>query len=206
MSIYVRPMTRQDLPAVTEIDREAFPTQWPAADYAYEFKNHMAHYFVACDSSVTVDVPPPKSGGFASWLRRLFRRDQVPIEKVTNHYIVGFVGFWIMAGESHITSIAVRLSYRRRGIGEKLLIAAIEQSVELKADFVTLEVRVSNTSAQALYYKLGFEHVGERKKYYLDRGTGGDTREDALIMTTKDIKTTEYQSQLQRVKDAGKIK
>ncbi len=43
LSYYVRPMTRQDLEDVTEIDREAFPTQWPPADYAYEFKNQMAH-------------------------------------------------------------------------------------------------------------------------------------------------------------------
>jgi [ribosomal protein S18]-alanine N-acetyltransferase len=87
-----------------------------------------------------------------------------------------------------------------------LLITAMEQSIELKAEFVTLEVRVSNTGAQALYTKLGFAHVGERRKYYLDRGPNGDTREDALIMTTKDIKSTEFQAQLRRSKELHSIK
>ena len=41
---------------------------------------------------------------------------------------------------------------------------------------LTLEVRVSNESAQALYAQLGFERVGRRKNYYLN------PREDALIL------------------------
>ena len=207
MSFYMRAMTRQDLADVTEIDREAFPMQWPPADYGYEFKNHMAHYMVACDSDIAIEPKPEKAGGLTGWFRRLFGTSASSVEKdQPNHYIAGFVGFWIMAGESHITSIAVRQKYRRRGIGEMLLIAAIEQSIGLKAEFVTLEVRVSNTGAQALYSKLGFEHVGERRKYYLDRGPNGDTREDAMIMTTKDIRSTEFQNHLRQVKERNTIK
>jgi [ribosomal protein S18]-alanine N-acetyltransferase len=195
-------MTRHDLAEVTEIDREAFPTQWPPADYSYEFKNQMAHYIVACDSSIKVEIPPLEPRGFKALLNQIFGRRQatVPGQAQTKHYIVGFLGFWIMAGEAHITSIAVRQKYRRKGIGELLLIAAIDQAITLKADFATLEVRVSNTGAQALYVKHGFEHVGERRKYYLDRGPDGDTREDALIMTTKGIKSEEFQSRLHRLK------
>ncbi len=207
LSLYIRAMTRQDLADVTEIDKEAFPTQWPPADYSYEFKNHMAHYLVACDSDIVVETRPEKSGSLTDWFKRLF--DHPPTSKQypqPGHYIVGFVGFWIMAGESHITSIAVRQKYRRKGIGETLLIASIEQSIDLKAEFVTLEVRVSNTGAQALYAKLGFEHVGERRKYYLDRGPNGDTREDAWIMTTKDIRLNEFQTQLRRLKELNTTK
>lgn len=202
MSFYIRDMTRHDLADVTEIDREAFPTQWPPADYSYEFKNQMAHYMVACDSDIKVAVVPDSSGGFLGWLGRLFgRRPSKAAEAApTKHYIVGFLGYWIMAGEAHITSIAVRQKYRRRGIGEMLLITAIDQAITLKADFATLEVRLSNTGAQALYSKHGFEHVGERRKYYLDRSPAGDTREDALIMTTPNIKTEEFQSRLHRLK------
>ncbi len=200
MAIYIRPMVRQDIPAVTEIDREAFPTQWPPVDYAYEFKNQMSHYLVACDSAISLEVVPASPSGFFAWLRRIFKKNPPPPQPTTTHYIAGFVGFWIMAGESHITSVAVRRNYRRRGIGQMLMIAAIERSIALAAEFVTLEVRLSNTGAQSLYYKLGFAHVGERKKYYLDRNPDGDTREDALIMTTQDIRSAEFQDFLHRLK------
>jgi [ribosomal protein S18]-alanine N-acetyltransferase len=207
LSFYIRDMTRQDLADVTEIDREAFSTQWPPADYSYEFKNQMAHYMVACDSSIRVEIKSSAPGGFKAWLGQLFGRSKSPPEQVqTKHYIVGFLGFWIMAGEAHITSIAVRQKYRRHGIGEMLLIAAIDQAIALHADFATLEVRVSNTGAQALYLKHGFEHVGERKRYYLDRGPDGETREDALIMTTKDIKSLDFQNRLHRLKQLHTIK
>jgi ribosomal-protein-alanine N-acetyltransferase len=199
-------MTRQDLDDVTEIDREAFATQWPPADYAYEFRNHMAHYLVACDSGTSVERPsgkPPRP-----WLGKLFdrifrRRSTPPAPPpAVSHYIVGFAGFWVMAGEAHVTSIAVRAQRQRKGIGELLLISVLDLARDLKADVVTLEVRVSNTGAQNLYTKFGFKRVGERRKYYLDRGPSGDTREDAVIMTTDPVATREFQGRLRRLKDA----
>ncbi len=198
-------MTRQDIEDVSDIDREAFPTQWPPADYAYEFKNQMAHYLVACDSATPTPPRPVKAppGKFRAWLDRLLGVTQAPPEPAPGgDYIVGFVGFWVMAGEAHITSIAVREKYRRRSIGELLLAAAIDLATEMHADVVTLEVRVSNTNAQNLYLKYGFKRVGERKKYYLDRGPAGETREDAYIMTTDPIKSGEYQILLRKLKEA----
>ena len=205
MAYYIRPMTRDDLADVTEIDREAFSTQWPPADYAYEFKNRMAHYLVACDS--TIEIGPGgnarKPDNIKFWFKHFFCRrpaskNDVPPPK---HYIVGFAGFWVMAGEAHITSIAVRAKYRRKGIGELLLIAVIDQAISLNSSVVTLEVRASNINAQNLYTKYGFNKVGERKKYYLDRGPSGDSREDAIIMTTPDVDSSAYQEQLRRLKN-----
>lgn len=204
MAYYVRPMTRDDLADVTEIDREAFSTQWPPADYAYEFKNRMAHYLVACDSTIALkhDNNERKPGKIKSWFLQLFGRDsatnsQKPLPK---HYIVGFAGFWVMAGEAHVTSIAVREQYRRKGIGELLMIAVIDLAMTLNSTVVTLEVRVSNLNAQNLYTKYGFNKVGERKKYYLDRSPSGDSREDAIIMTTDDIMSGTYQELLHQLK------
>ncbi len=201
LSYYLRPMTPDDLAEVTEIDREAFPSQWPPADYQYDLKNRLAHYTVACDPAVT--TTPPLPGERGGWLRRLLGRPspEAPAPE-PKHLIVGFVGFWIMAGEAHITSIAVRTRYRRRGIGELLLASSIEQAMAYNADVVTLEVRVSNKNAQALYVKYGFNEVGVRKAYYLDRGPSGDTREDALIMTTADIKGAAYREQFRQLKQA----
>jgi len=47
--VYLRLMSQEDVPRVTEIDREAFPTLWPPANYQRELKNGLAHYIVACD-------------------------------------------------------------------------------------------------------------------------------------------------------------
>ena len=193
-------MTPDDLPEVTEIDREGFPNQWPPADYQYDLKNRLAHYTVACDPAVVVSPRPVADRG--GWLRRLLGRPPAEAPTDPRHLIVGFVGFWVMAGEAHITSIAVRTKYRRRGIGELLLIASIEQAMAFNADVVTLEVRASNTGAQALYLKHGFNEVGVRKGYYLDRGPSGDTRENALIMTTADIKSTAYREKFEQLKQA----
>lgn len=74
----------------------------------------------------------------------------------------------------HVMSIAVDPQHQRRGIGRLILEAVIAAAGE-DASF-TLEVRVSNTPAIALYEALGFEGVGTRPRYYADNG------EDALIM------------------------
>ncbi|MDQ0254168.1 ribosomal-protein-alanine N-acetyltransferase [Evansella vedderi] len=90
--------------------------------------------------------------------------------------IVGYIGVWIIIDEAHITNIAVHSDFRRRGIGEMLLDGAMELAKTLGAKKLTLEVRVSNTVAQNMYRKKGFQQGGIRKKYYTDN------QEDAQIM------------------------
>ncbi|MBI5649302.1 MAG: ribosomal protein S18-alanine N-acetyltransferase, partial [Chloroflexi bacterium] len=107
--------------------------------------------------------------------------------------IVGYAGFWMMTDEAHISTIASHPDWRRRGIGELLLLAMIEAAAEQNARVLTLEVRVSNQDAQVLYRKHGFNIVGERKHYY------SDNQEDALIMTTPHITTAEYQLNMGRL-------
>lgn len=90
---------------------------------------------------------------------------------------VGYIGFWNVSGEGDITNIAVRKSFRRIGVGSKLIEAVIKKAKDIGISILTLEVRSSNISAQSLYKKYGFEVIGTRKGYYSDNG------EDALIMT-----------------------
>ena len=91
--------------------------------------------------------------------------------------VLGFGGVHIIAGEGYITNIAVREDARRQGVGMALLDKIISICKEKKCTFVTLEVRKSNLSAQALYEKAGFETLGIRKNFY-EKPT-----EDAVIMT-----------------------
>jgi len=101
-----------------------------------------------------------------------------------------------MAGEAHISTIAVQPNWRRLGIGELLLVAMLDRATELEADMATLEVRVSNVTAQNLYRKYGFRQVGLRRRYYRD------SDEDALIMSTERLTSASFQSHFQQLKRA----
>jgi ribosomal-protein-alanine N-acetyltransferase len=95
--------------------------------------------------------------------------------------VVGFAGVWMMVDEAHITTFGVHPDWRRQGVGRRLLLGVFELAEALRAARLTLEVRVSNAPAQALYRAFGFAVVGRRRAYYTDDG------EDALVMTTPDL-------------------
>lgn len=85
--------------------------------------------------------------------------------------IVGFLAISQLAGELEITNIAIKKDYQGHGLGSQLL-ADLDH-----VDFpIFLEVRASNTPAQALYKKCGFGIIGKRKQYY------HEPVEDAIIM------------------------
>jgi ribosomal-protein-alanine N-acetyltransferase len=191
-------MRKEDISQVTDIDHEAFSSWWPLTNYEHELENHMAHYIVAYDDSekYVEEVPDGKSiARIASKVKEIFNHNGASeTPPAPQDKIVGFAGFWIMAGEAHIISIAVPSSYRRRGLGELILANLIDLARSLSADIVTLEARVSNYVAQNLYLKYGFKNVGTRSGYYTDN------REDAVIMTTDTIISVPYQAKLKKLK------
>ena len=198
-------MSREDVAQVITIDREAFPTLWPPANYQRELNNRLAHYIVVCDNERTVEPSPAKpvpENGFLRLLfkvKELFDHDRFFGEKVPpsgGEYVVGFAGIWIMADEAHMTSIAVRNAYLGRGIGELLLLSIINLTIELNVHLLTLEVRRSNTIAQSLYNKYGFTQVGVRRGYY------SDNYEDGLLLSTEDITGDGFQARLEQLKQA----
>lgn len=198
MSYFIRPMRREDVETVAAIDREAFPTLWPPINYRNELANRLAHYYVVGDGAVNADPPavtelPEK--GRAGRIRRFFQRlsGNGPVPAGTQ-YLVGFIGMWLMVDEAHVINIAVRENYRRRGIGELLLIRVIDRALELKASIVTLEVRASNITAQALYRKYGMTEVGLRKGYYTDN------KEDAILMSTDNLNTESFRAHFWKLK------
>jgi ribosomal-protein-alanine N-acetyltransferase len=201
-------MRRQDIPQVTEIDHDAFPTEWPPTNFPRELDNKMAHYIVVHETS---KVDP----AFAAAQSRNETTPKTILERVRNifaHYpvpeapepeeapILGFAGMWLLADEAHVTSIASHKDHRREGIGEALLISLIEMAVVKHARIVTLEARVSNTVAQNLYYKFAFDKLGVRKAYYLDN------HEDAVIMSTEYIGSPSFQEKFRKVKNGCLLK
>lgn len=90
--------------------------------------------------------------------------------------VFGYCGMWLIIDEAHITNIALLPQYRGKKLGEALLKELLRVAKEKGAASATLEARVSNTVAQSLYRKFGFQDGGIRKNYY------ADNQEDALVM------------------------
>ena len=206
MAFYVRLMRQVDIAQVTEIDHEAFSTQWPPTNYHHELKNSLAHYAVACETGKKIPGEPEAEvalersrPGLISRVKQLFNRNRSSNTEtllLSEEKIVGLAGFWIMAGEAHVTSIAVRQTYQRCGIGEALMIFLTELAKKLDARILTLEVRASNIAAQNLYSKYGFTRVGLRRGYYTDN------REDAILMSTEEITSASFQARIYQLKQA----
>ena len=116
---------------------------------------------------------PWSEGSVASELENPLSRWLVAVE---GEQVLGYVGSQTVLDESDMMNLAVDPAFRRRGIARALVLALIEELGKMGSRQLTLEVRASNESAQALYAQLGFESVGRRKNYYLN------PREDALIL------------------------
>ncbi|MGQ9502095.1 MAG: ribosomal protein S18-alanine N-acetyltransferase [Anaerolineae bacterium] len=175
LPFYVRPMQLADVPAVMAIEHTAFSLPWPEGAYRHEItKNELAHYYVLCFRYAS--SAPQKMASSSLWgrIRGSFRQETEPPADV----ILGYGGFWMMVGEAHISTLAIRRDVRGHGLGEFLLLALLDEARRLGAQAATLEVRVSNTVARSLYTKYGFRETGRRVAYY------HDNNEDALIMTT----------------------
>jgi [ribosomal protein S18]-alanine N-acetyltransferase len=110
--------------------------------------------------------------------------------------VVGYAGLMLIGEDAHVTTIAVDPAWHRHKIGSRLLLNLARESAARGAAHLTLEVRVSNTGAQAMYRKFGFRPAGVRKNYYVE------TNEDALVMWADDIASEAYAATLNEI-EAG---
>lgn len=95
--------------------------------------------------------------------------------------IVGYCGYWGIAGEGYIYNVAVKRKYRRQHIGYHMLNALLDDARSKGINALTLEVRYSNEAAIRLYESLGFTKEGIRKEFYTK------PTEDAVIMWLRPI-------------------
>ena len=107
--------------------------------------------------------------------------------------LVGYAGEMVVVGEAHVTNIGVAPEWQRHGVGRRLLLTLAREARKRSAQHLTLEVRVSNLSAQALYHEFGFVPAGIRKNYY------AEVNEDALVMWAHDIDTETYRRRLDAI-------
>lgn len=224
MPFAIESMQVGDIPAVAAIEKRCFNQPWPTSAYRKEIQtNRTAHYFVVRDFDIAANgegehedldqnglVRASVGGargqgtdpGLLDRLTRLFRGGQptvVPAQQPAtggSDGIMGYAGMWLLTEEVHITTIAIDPEYQGRGVGELLLLGLIDRAIEIGARWLTLEVRVSNHKAQALYRKYTFKEMGLRRRYYSDNG------EDALVMWTDPIESVSFQEAVRRHREA----
>lgn len=107
--------------------------------------------------------------------------------------VVGYSGLMLTSDEGHITTIAVDPAWHRHQIGTRLMLDMMRVARGRGAREVTLEVRVSNHPAQAMYRRFGFAPEGIRPNYYVE------TQEDALVMWAHDVWTEGYAARLEEI-------
>ena len=90
--------------------------------------------------------------------------------------VLGYIGSQTVMGEADMMNVAVHPDHRRQGVAEALVTALMQALRGADATILTLEVRISNEPAKAMYEKLGFQQIGCRKNYYRH------PKEDALIL------------------------
>lgn len=189
----VRPLNAGDVLQAQEVEKEAFPGHFPLTSFRSELQNSNARYMVAVllghdDYSKNGSLPTSASheasktlGMLTNAARAAYAQLKLRVSLGTQDQIAGFIGAWYVADEVHIITLGVRRLYRNHGIGELLLISAIEHAYANTASTISLEVRPTNHAARNLYSKYGFNFRGVRKNYY------SDNREDALILNADSI-------------------
>lgn len=202
-------MTQDDVPGVSRVERRCFPNPWPASAYRRELQNPAQNHYIVLrhlpDTEATnVSPEMPTNGVSPDAGRSLPRRSLLPIgigrrsdrNGASQAPIVGFAGMWFAFDEAHVTTIGIDPSHRGHGLGELLFLCMIDEAINRGANWLTLEVRVSNVAAQTLYRKYGFTTHGTRKRYY------SDNNEDALIMWSRSLRDPDVQAEFERKRAA----
>lgn len=204
-------MLQEDVEEVGGVERLCFTNPWPLAAYRRELKNPDQNFYIVLRDDPGADAaehlddsqpsaamvaqsrsPARRSRRFAFW--NIGRR----VDDGPHPPIIGFAGMWNMYDEAHVTTIGVIPKYRGRGLGEVLFVAMLDEAIRRHVTWVTLEVRISNLSAQNLYRKYGFTIQGRRPRYY------SDNNEDAFIMWSGSLKSQDYVAQIaQRRRQLG---
>jgi ribosomal-protein-alanine N-acetyltransferase len=130
------------------------------------------------------------------WSLSLFRQElamrdsRVYLVAFAGEEQVGHAGMMLVAGEGHVTTVAVDPQWQGQGVASRLLLALHRAAIERGVDAMTLEVRVGNTRAIDLYRRFGYAPAGIRRNYYSEEG------EDGLVMWVHDVQQPAHAERL----------
>jgi len=116
----------------------------------------------------------PAPWSLAMFVLEVSKPSGVCIAAVAGDEIIGYLVCSRYADVFHLMNVAVDPDLRRLGVAARMVERMLDEAG--RDERYTLEVRVSNHAAIAMYEKLGFRRAGRRRRYYSDNG------EDAMIM------------------------
>lgn len=151
-------MTQAEVDVVAELEKASHSHPWSRGNLQ-DAVNHHHHAHML--------VSGPVEGELATW--------HTGAGDVLLGYSVAMMG----VDEAHLLNITVAPTHRRQGWATVMMHALAVWAQGRGAHLLWLEVRASNTVAQALYASMGFEVVGVRKRYY---ALNAQAREDAHVM------------------------
>ncbi len=164
MTLTLEYMNVNHINSVSEIDHLSFDPPWPKTSYNFEInQSTISHMVVLQQTRLQDDVPPQPKGGLRGFIDGIFSRKN---PASPNQQVIGYGGLWKIAEEAHVSTIAIHPDHRGHSYGEILLAGMCGKSIAMKAEYMVLEVRVSNVVAQELYRKYGFTEVEVKKNYY----------------------------------------
>jgi [ribosomal protein S18]-alanine N-acetyltransferase len=168
--LHIQPLTTELLPAALELDQRCLGGLWSREGYEREL------------ASPNSDLLVLRQGE-----QRREGENRCGLDsRMQEAALLGMGCLWSILEEAHITTLAVEPDYQRQGLGQALLYALIVSAWRRRLEWATLEVRVSNQTAIALYRKFGFQEVGRRRRYYQDNG------EDALILWRSGLQKPDF--------------
>lgn len=167
-SLAIAPLTAPLIPAAVALDQHCLGGMWTADGYQREVDSPnsvmLAAFKAGEPESLALSAPPSS--------------------------ILALACLWTILDEAHITILAVDPDYQGQGLGYFMVTALMQAAWQREMEWVTLEVRVSNQAAIALYRQFDFVDVGQRKRYYQN------PEEDALILWRKGLKQLEFPERL----------
>ncbi len=164
----------------------AYPEEGPVSVVIAPMRNKDLRGVLRIEESV---FPQP-------WSHRLFVEELA--QRKTRAYraawigstIVGFSGQMFLDDEAHVNNIAVDPTWQGRGLGAAIFSDLVRVALARGTRHLTLEVRMGNEPALALYRRFGLAPVGVRRNYYPETG------EDALVMWARDVDSATYAERL----------
>ena len=166
-SLAIVPLTASLIPAAVALDQHCLGGMWTANGYQREVESPNSVMLAAFDPTLLSSSLSPSSSP-----------------------LLALACLWTILDEAHITILAVHPDCQGQGLGYFMVTALMQAAWQREMEWVTLEVRVSNQAAIALYRQFDFTDVGNRKRYYQNPD------EDALILWRKGLKQSEFSGRL----------
>jgi ribosomal-protein-alanine N-acetyltransferase len=164
MTVRLRPMTSEDLPAVMVLEEELFaPDTWTEAMYRDELSRSDTRYYVVAEFHLEGSEGEEEVTG------------------PTDPVMVGYGGLIAYDDEAHVATLGVTKALQGEGVGSLLLDDLLAEA-DRRSPVVLLEVRDDNEAAQRLYRRRGFVEIGRRRGYYQPSGA------DAVVMKRKRVR------------------